>query len=87
MMLFFYTFIFLQLFNILDVFAEKIKQNNSEINSIQWEKINGNKSNNLKKIIWKSYNEDESYFKNKIDESYKIKKFKKDKYKYIFKPD
>ena len=87
MMLFFYTFIFLQLFNILDVFAEKIKQNNSEINSIQWEKIDGNKSNNLKKIIWKSYNEDESYFKNKIDESYKIKKFKKDKYKYIFKPD
>ena len=71
----------------LDVFAEKIKQDTSKINSIQWEKIHGNKSNDLKKIIWKSYNEDESYFKNKINESYEIKKFKKDKYKYRIKPD
>ena len=88
MMLFFYLLIFSQLFNILGVFAEKVKKDSSDINSIQWEKVNGNKSHDLKKIIWKSYNEDESYFKNKIDESYKIKKSKKDnKYKFRIKPD
>ena len=89
-MLFFYTLIFIQLFSILGAFAEKVKKNSSEINSIQWEKVNGNESNHLKQIIWKSYKDDKGYFKNKIDKSSKIKKFnlKEDnKYKFQIKPD
>ncbi len=88
MMLLFYTFLLIQLFNILDVFAEKVIKDTSKINSIKWEKVHENKSNDLKNIIWKSYKEDESYFKNKVDESYKIKKSKKDnKFKFRIKPD
>ncbi len=89
-MLFFYTLIFIQLFSILGAFAEKVKKDSSEINSIQWEKVNGNESNHLKQIIWKSYKDDKGYFKNKIDKSSKIKKFnlKEDnKYKFQIKPD
>ena len=88
MMFLFCTFLFIQLFNILDVFAEKVKKDTSEINSIKWEKVSDNKSNDLKKIIWKSYKEDESYFKNEIDESNKLKKSKKNnKFKFRIKPD
>ena len=91
MMLFFYTLIFVQLFNILGAFAEKAQKDSSDINSIQWEKVNGNESNHLKQIIWKSYKDDKDYFKNKIDKSSEIKKFnsfKKDnKYKFQINPD
>ena len=88
MIFLFCTFLFIQLFNILDVFAEKVKKDTSEINSIKWEKVSDNKSNDLKKIIWKSYKEDESYFKNEIDESNKLKKSKKNnKFKFRIKPD
>ncbi len=61
MRLIFYLFAFSQIFNLLDVFAEKIKKETIE-EQIQWEKVRGEKSNNLKKIIWKSYNNDETYF-------------------------
>lgn len=65
MRLVFYIFIFAQFSNFLSVFAEKIKNDSSKFNSIKWEKIRENNVKSLKKIIWKSYQEDESYFKNK----------------------
>jgi len=59
----FYIFVFSQLFNLLDVLAEKIKEKPSKI-EIKWEKVEDKKSKNFKKIIWKSYNDDQSYFEN-----------------------
>ena len=35
------------------------------LKSVKWEKVEGNKSKKLKKIIWKSYKDDEVYFENK----------------------
>ena len=67
MRLFFFILIFGQLINFLVVFAEKVKKESSELNSIRWEKVQENKSNNLKKIIWKSYKDDKSYFQNEIN--------------------
>ena len=67
MRLFFFIFVFSQLLNTLVVFAEKIKKDLNEFNSIKWEKVQEKNSNNLKKIIWKSYKDDESYFQNEID--------------------
>ena len=61
----FFILIFGQLLNLLDVLAEKVKNEQRGLNSINWEKVDENKSNPLKKIIWKSYKEDENYFKNK----------------------
>lgn len=57
-----YVFIFSQSLIFLSVFAEKIKKESSELDSIKWEKLEENKSKPLKKIIWKSYNDDEDYF-------------------------
>ncbi len=64
----FYFFIIAQIFNFLDVFAEKGIKDSSELNSIQWEKIN--KKNQPEKIIWKSYTGDENYFKNENEEGF-----------------
>ena len=74
MRLFFFIFIFSQLLNFLVVFAEKVKKDSRELNSIRWEKVQEDKSNNLKKIIWKSYKDDESYFQNEIEARPDIKK-------------
>ena len=63
MRLFFFIFIFSQLINFLNVFADKVKKESGEFNSIKWEKVQKNKSNNLKIIFWKSYNNDDSIFK------------------------
>ena len=65
MRLIFYIFFISQLLNFLNVFAQNVKQNTSQLNSIEWEKIE-EKSKPLKKIIWRSYNNDESYFEDKI---------------------
>jgi len=62
--LIFYIFLISQFLNFLGVFAEKVKEDLSELNSVRWEKIEENKSNPLKKIIWKSYKNDEFYFGN-----------------------
>ena len=90
-MLIFYILIFIQLFNIIEVFAEKVKKYSSDINVIQWEKVSENESNNLNQIIWKSYKDDKGYFKDKIDENSKIKKINNSKeenrYKFRIKPD
>ncbi len=64
MRLFFYFFILSQCLSIIDVFAEKVKKTPVELKPIKWEKVEENKSNKLKRIIWKSYNGDESYFEN-----------------------
>ena len=64
MRLIIYIFVVTQLFNLIDVLAEKIKKETSD-NQIKWERVDTQKSNNLNEIIWKSYNNDESYFENK----------------------
>jgi len=64
----FYIFLVSQLFNFLGVFAEKIKKDLPKLNIVNWEKVKENKPEPLKKIIWKSYKEDENYFKNKNKE-------------------
>ena len=74
MRLFFLIFIFSQLFNSLVVYSEKVKKDSREQNLIRWEKVQENEPNNLKKIIWKSYKDDESYFQNEIDVRPEIKK-------------
>jgi len=65
MRLFFFLFLISQLLNLIGVFAEKVREDSSRLNSIKWEKIEENKSKPLKKIIWRSYKNDESYFENK----------------------
>ena len=74
MRLIFYLFLISQLLNFIDVFAEKVKLDSSQSNSINWEKIDENKSKPFKRIIWKSYKNDESYFENKKQQSSIIKR-------------
>ena len=74
MRLIFYLFLISQLLNFIDVFAEKGKVDSSQLNSINWEKIEDNKSKPFKRIIWKSYKDDESYFENKKQQSSIIKR-------------
>ena len=64
MRLILYIFFFSQIFNFLRVFAEKANENLPELNGIKWEKVSEKKLIPLKKIIWKSYNNDESLFEN-----------------------
>ncbi len=74
MKLFFFIFIFSQLLNFLVVFADKVKKDSGDLNSIRWEKVEENKLNNFKKIIWKFYKGDESYFQKEINVGPEIKK-------------
>ncbi len=62
----FYFFIISQILNFLDVFAEKVTKDSSEFNLIKWEKVRVNEEKSLKKIIWKSYKDDKSYFEKSI---------------------
>jgi hypothetical protein len=64
MRLIFYIFFLSQIFNLLGVIAEKVNENPPELNRIKWEKVSKKKSIPLKKIIWKSYNNDEIIFEN-----------------------
>ncbi len=70
MKLFFYIFLLCQLLNFLDVFAQKVKEDQSQLNSVNWEKVE-KETKPFKKIIWKSYNNDESYFEDEILENKK----------------
>ena len=63
MKLFFYFFIFSQFIIVFGVFAEKVKKT-VKSDPIIWEKVKETESNKLKKIIWKSYKDDEIYFRN-----------------------
>ena len=67
MRLIFYIFLISQFFSFLSLSAEQTKKYKSEFNSVNLVKVDENKSNLLKKIIWKSYNNDEIYFGNKIE--------------------
>ena len=71
----FYILLFSQLLNFLGVFAEKVKEDSSGMNSVIWEKVEENKSKPLKKIIWKSYKSDENYFKNQNKQGFQLIKF------------
>ena len=73
MRLVFYLFIFSQLLNLVSVLADKYTKESPESKIIKWEKIQEKNSNDLKKIIWKSYKDDESYFQNNNEESSKVK--------------
>ena len=73
MRLVFYLFIFSQLLNFVSVLADKYTKESPESKIIKWEKIQEKNSNDLKKIIWKSYKDDESYFQNNNEESSKVK--------------
>ncbi len=76
MRLFFLLYIFSQLFNSSNVFGEKFKKESSEKNQIKWEKLQEKNSNNLNKIIWRSYNNDKRYFEDKEYQSPYIKEIK-----------
>ncbi len=74
MRLIFYILFLSQIFNFLEVIAEKINEDSLKSNRVKWEKVPEKKSIPLKKIIWKSYNDDESYFeKNKFTNQQKNK--------------
>ena len=74
MRLVFYLFIFSQLLNFVSVLADKYTKESPESEIIKWEKIQEKNSNDLKKIIWKYYKDDKSYFQNNNEESSKVKK-------------
>ena len=73
MRLVFYLFLISQLLSFFGVFAEKVREESSELNSINWEKVEENKYKPLKKVIWRSYKNDESYFGNKKQQTSIIK--------------
>ena len=66
----FYIFLVSQLFNSLEIFAEKTKKDLSEVNTVNWEKVKENKTEPLNKIIWKSYKEEDNFFKNNNKEGF-----------------
>ena len=72
----FLLFLISQLLNFIGVFAEKVREDSSGENTINWEKIEENKSKPYKKIIWRSYKNDESYFGNEKQQSSIIQKTK-----------
>ena len=60
-----FIFLLSDLVILLEVFADKNQKDIERQSFIKWEKVQNNRSNNLEKIIWKSYNNDESYFEKK----------------------
>ena len=58
----FYFFIIAQILNFLSLSAEKVKKDSSEFNPIKWEKITVDEVKPSRKIFWKSYKDDKSYF-------------------------
>ena len=69
MKLVFYLFLISQFLNFIGVFAEKVREDSSGLNLINWEKVKENNSEPEKQIIWRSYKNDESYFENKKQKS------------------
>ena len=62
MRLIFYVFLISQILNFVGAFAEKVKEIQPEFGPVKWRKFEEDKINSPKKIIWKSYKDDESYF-------------------------
>ena len=50
----FFILLFSQLLNFLGVFAEKVKEDSSQLNSVKWEKLE-EETKPLKKIIWRAF--------------------------------
>ena len=73
----FYIFLLSHFLNLISIFAENVKKDSAELNLIKWEKIKEDESNNSENIIWKSYNEDESYFQNTNNNTFNSNKQKK----------
>ena len=73
----FYIFLLSHFLNFISIFAETVKKDSAELNLIKWEKIKEDESNNSENIIWKSYNDDESYFQNTNNNSFNSNKQKK----------
>ena len=74
MRLIFYLLFLSQIFNFLEVIAEKINEDSLKSNRVKWEKVPEKNSIPLKKIIWKSYNNDETLFENvNVNEDSKTK--------------
>ena len=86
MKLILYIFLFSQLLNFLGVFAEKTKEDSPGMNHVIWEKVEENKSKPLKKIIWKSYKGDESYFTNENKEGSSVNQYSGDKSSWMDSP-
>ena len=63
-----YIFLTIQLLNFRHVFGQKVREDSSKLNTVNWERVK-EKSKPLKKIIWRSYNNDETYFKNKNNQN------------------
>ena len=70
MRLIFYIFLFSQFLSLIGVFAEKSKGDPSELNSVNWEKVEEKNSDNLNNnIIWEPYNDDQFILENNSAES------------------
>ena len=65
-----------QILNFISVFADKVKKDSSNSEKINWEKLKDNNLNNLEKIIWKSYQGDDSYFQEKSEENVTVNETK-----------
>ena len=64
----FYIFLISQFLNVISIFAEKVKKDQSELNSVRWEKVKKKSSINLEaNIIWEPYANDEIFPKNSIE--------------------
>ena len=73
----FYIFLLSHILNFISIFAETVKKDSPDINLIKWKKIKEDESNTSEHIIWKSYNDDESYFQNTNKNSFNSNKQKK----------
>ena len=74
MRLIFYIFFLSQIFNHIGFIAEKVNADQLELNKIKWKRVPKKNPNPLKKIIWKSYNNDEIIFENlNVNEASKTK--------------
>ena len=58
----FYIFLISQFLNYISVFAEKVKKDPAELNSVKWEKVKEKSSIKLEaNIIWEPYTNDENF--------------------------
>tara|TARA_Y100000589_G_scaffold283911_1_gene282426 strand:- start:2477 stop:4258 length:1782 start_codon:yes stop_codon:yes gene_type:complete len=66
MKLIFYLFVSFYSLSIFSIYANKVKEDSNKIDSVKWEEIDDNDIKG-KSILWKSFNDDESYFEEKKD--------------------
>ena len=58
----FYIFLISQFLNSISIFAEKVKKDRSELNSVKWEKVKDKSSIKLEaNIIWEPYANNEIF--------------------------